>query len=77
TQAPLDEDDTAENPARVQHDKATDAASIAYHYDVSNEFNQLWLDREMDYSCAYFRTGEESMQRAQQDKLHKMCRKLR
>ena len=28
--------------------------SIAFHYDVSNEFYQLWLDERMVYSCAYF-----------------------
>ena len=28
-------------------------ASIAHHYDVSNDFYRLWLDPEMVYSCAY------------------------
>ncbi|HEX8164879.1 MAG TPA: class I SAM-dependent methyltransferase, partial [Beijerinckiaceae bacterium] len=27
--------------------------NIAYHYDVSNAFYALWLDREMVYTCAY------------------------
>jgi cyclopropane-fatty-acyl-phospholipid synthase len=30
-------------------------ASIAHHYDVSNDFYRLWLDPQMVYSCAYFR----------------------
>ncbi|WP_122672997.1 class I SAM-dependent methyltransferase, partial [Pseudomonas viridiflava] len=55
----------------------TDAASISYHYDLSNEFYQLWLDKEMVYSCAYFKTGNESLEQAQQDKFHHLCRKLR
>ena len=64
-------------PARTQHDKDTDAASISYHYDLSNDFYQLWLDREMAYSCAYFKTGEESIEQAQLDKFEHLCRKLR
>lgn len=69
------EDDDA--PVRSRHDKATDAASISYHYDLSNDFYQLWLDKEMVYSCAYFKTGDESLEQAQQDKFHHLCRKLR
>ncbi|WP_137886190.1 C17 cyclopropane fatty acid synthase CfaB [Pseudomonas sp. 2FE] len=64
-------------PARTEHDKATDAAAISYHYDLSNEFYALWLDREMVYSCAYFETGTEDLEQAQQAKLRHLCRKLR
>ncbi|MFA7387744.1 MAG: class I SAM-dependent methyltransferase [Thiohalobacteraceae bacterium] len=51
--------------------------SIAYHYDVSNEFYQCWLDPAMVYSCAYFRDAEQSLADAQHDKLDHICRKLR
>lgn len=64
-------------PERQSHDKATDAAAISYHYDISNDFYALWLDREMVYSCAYFPTGTEDLESAQQAKLHHLCRKLR
>ncbi|WP_137817508.1 C17 cyclopropane fatty acid synthase CfaB [Pseudomonas sp. 2FG] len=64
-------------PARTEHDKATDAAAISYHYDLSNDFYALWLDREMVYSCAYFETGTEDLELAQQAKLRHLCRKLR
>lgn len=70
-----DDDDSA--PLRQSHDKATDAAAISYHYDLSNDFYSLWLDREMVYSCAYFPTGTEDLNSAQQAKLHHLCRKLR
>ena len=70
-------DDTASAPPRVYHDKATDAESISYHYDLSNDFYQLWLDRDMAYSCGYFETGEESLDEAQQAKFRLLCRKLR
>ncbi|MFV1993291.1 MAG: class I SAM-dependent methyltransferase [Acidiferrobacterales bacterium] len=52
-------------------------ASIAYHYDVSNEFYHLWLDPEMVYSCAYFRDEQQSLADAQREKLDYLCRKLR
>lgn len=64
-------------PERQSHDKDTDAAAISYHYDLSNDFYALWLDREMVYSCAYFPTGTEDLDSAQRAKLHHICRKLR
>lgn len=76
SQALLGDDDNAELPRRA-HDKATDAAAISYHYDLSNAFYALWLDREMVYSCAYFETGTEDLEQAQQAKLRHLCRKLR
>jgi len=50
---------------------------IQFHYDVSNAFYELFLDPEMVYSCAYFRTWSTSLEQAQQDKLDLICRKLR
>jgi cyclopropane-fatty-acyl-phospholipid synthase len=63
--------------ARHRHTLAADAAAVRYHYDVSNEFYRLWLDRNMVYSCAYFETGEEDLDTAQEQKLKHICRKLR
>lgn len=76
TAALADEDDEV-LPTRTEHDKETDAKSISYHYDLSNDFYRLWLDRDMVYSCAYFKTGNETLDQAQQDKFHHLCRKLR
>jgi cyclopropane-fatty-acyl-phospholipid synthase len=50
---------------------------IQFHYDVSNDFYALFLDREMLYSCAYFTDWNNSLDQAQQDKLDHVCRKLR
>jgi cyclopropane-fatty-acyl-phospholipid synthase len=50
---------------------------IRFHYDVSNDFYQLFLDREMIYTCAYFTDPGHDIDQAQQDKLHMICRKLR
>jgi cyclopropane-fatty-acyl-phospholipid synthase len=62
---------------RFRHSRRRDAAAVGYHYDVSNEFYRLWLDRNMVYSCAYFVTGTEDIDTAQEQKLDHICRKLR
>ncbi|MBI1943427.1 MAG: class I SAM-dependent methyltransferase [Betaproteobacteria bacterium] len=59
------------------HTKKADAEAIHYHYDVSNDFYALWLDRRMVYSCGYFRSGGEELEQAQAQKLDHICRKLR
>jgi len=63
-------------PVLRRHSKQRDAAAIQYHYDVSNDFYGLWLDRNMVYSCAYFKTGDEDIHTAQEQKLDHICRKL-
>lgn len=62
---------------RRRHTAAADASWISYHYDVSDAFYALWLDRRMIYSCAYFETGAEDIDAAQEQKLAHICRKLR
>lgn len=52
-------------------------SAIAFHYDVSNEFYRLWLDENLVYSCAYFETPDDDLDRAQRNKLELICRKLR
>ena len=59
-----------------RHSTKRDQAAIGFHYDVSNEFYQLWLDREMAYSCAYFATPEQDLDGAQVNKFRHICRKL-
>ncbi|MDT8853951.1 cyclopropane-fatty-acyl-phospholipid synthase family protein [Paracoccaceae bacterium Fryx2] len=39
--------------------------NIAHHYDLGNDFYQLWLDETMTYSSAKFETGQESLEHAQ------------
>ncbi len=59
------------------HSKERDRAAVSHHYNLSNDFYQLWLDRQMVYSCAYFRRGDEDIDTAQTQKLEYLCRKLR
>ncbi len=49
---------------------------IHHHYDIGNDFYRLWLDREMQYTCAYFPKFDLSIEQAQQEKMHHVCRKL-
>jgi cyclopropane-fatty-acyl-phospholipid synthase len=59
-----------------QHSKAENRDAIRFHYDVSNDFYALWLDRAMVYSCAYFENPGVDLDAAQQAKLEHICRKL-
>ncbi|MEM5386719.1 cyclopropane-fatty-acyl-phospholipid synthase family protein [Paraburkholderia phymatum] len=58
------------------HSKASDERAIQYHYDVSNDFYRLWLDRRMVYSCAYFENGNEDLATAQQKKIDHILAKI-
>ncbi|WP_407919006.1 class I SAM-dependent methyltransferase [Candidatus Nitrospira nitrificans] len=69
---------TARIPASSAcHTPKQDLDDVKHHYDVSNDFYRLWLDDRMVYSCAYFQTGEETIDAAQEAKLDHICRKLR
>lgn len=50
---------------------------IQFHYDVGNDFYALFLDPEMVYSSAYFTAPDASLEAAQEEKLDRICRKLR
>jgi cyclopropane-fatty-acyl-phospholipid synthase len=58
------------------HSRSENRAAIQFHYDVSNEFYALWLDRAMVYSCAYFERPDVTLDDAQKAKLEHICRKL-
>jgi cyclopropane-fatty-acyl-phospholipid synthase len=60
-----------------QHDPVRDQEAITYHYDVSNDFYALWLDKNMLYSSAYFDREDQDIDTAQCNKLDYICRKLR
>ncbi|AOY89807.1 cyclopropane-fatty-acyl-phospholipid synthase [Marinobacter salinus] len=52
--------------------------NIHHHYDLGNEFYQLWLDHAaMQYTCAYYERPELTLEQAQLAKLEHVCRKLR
>ena len=61
----------------INHTKKVDADAIAYHYDVSNDFYRAWLDENMVYSCAYFKSFDDSLEQAQLQKLDHVLTKIR
>ena len=50
--------------------------NIHRHYDLGNDFFELWLDPEMVYTCAYFPTRTASLEEAQRAKLEAVARKI-
>jgi cyclopropane-fatty-acyl-phospholipid synthase len=69
--------DAAAKLRGTRHSKERDRQAVTYHYDRSNDFYALWLDRHMVYSCAYFATPDDDLDTAQERKLDYICRKLR
>jgi cyclopropane-fatty-acyl-phospholipid synthase len=45
------------------------SASIQHHYDLGNDFFELWLDKSMTYSCALWQSDGEELETAQARKL--------
>ena len=52
-------------------------SAIQYHYDLGNDFYELFLGRQMVYTAAYFTDPSQSLDDAQTQKLDHVCRKLR
>lgn len=50
--------------------------NVAHHYDIGNDFYRLFLDKGMQYSCAYFAGEEDTLEDAQQNKLRLIASKL-
>jgi cyclopropane-fatty-acyl-phospholipid synthase len=50
--------------------------NIRAHYDLGNEFYELFLDSQMMYSSAYFCGEDDSLEAAQREKIDLACRKL-
>jgi cyclopropane-fatty-acyl-phospholipid synthase len=63
-------------PRGRRHSIERDRRSVRHHYDVSNEFFALFLDRSMTYSCAFFSRDGSSLEAAQTAKLDLVCTKL-
>ncbi len=70
-------------PQGARHSRERDARAVRHHYDVSNEFFELFLDSSMTYSCAFFSTagtsgdeGDAALEAAQRAKLELTADKL-
>jgi cyclopropane-fatty-acyl-phospholipid synthase len=49
---------------------------VRHHYDLSNELYKLFLDNDLNYSCAYFIKPDDTIETAQQNKLRHIAAKL-
>lgn len=56
--------------------KKKQAEEVQSHYDIGNDFYKLWLDDTMCYSCAYFKTPEDTLYQAQVNKVDRILEKL-
>jgi cyclopropane-fatty-acyl-phospholipid synthase len=63
-------------PSGKRHSKERDARAVRHHYDVSNEYFELFLGPTMVYSCAIFSRGAKTLEEAQEEKLETVARKL-
>ena len=50
--------------------------NVAHHYDLSDELYSLFLDSKKQYSCAYFKNENDSLETAQNNKIQHIIKKL-
>jgi len=50
--------------------------NVAHHYDLSADLYRLFLDKDMQYSCAYFENGDETLEEAQEKKKRHIAAKM-
>ncbi|HYM72395.1 MAG TPA: cyclopropane-fatty-acyl-phospholipid synthase family protein [Stellaceae bacterium] len=50
--------------------------NVAHHYDLSDQLYELFLDRDRQYSCAYFLRPDDDIDTAQLNKRHHLAAKL-
>ena len=58
------------NPAKASR------RNVAHHYDIGNDLYRLFLDKDLQYSCAYFTDPANSLEQAQSDKKAHIAAKL-
>ncbi|MBL4870824.1 MAG: class I SAM-dependent methyltransferase [Robiginitomaculum sp.] len=56
--------------------KSTASKNVQHHYDLSNDFYKLFLDEDMQYSCAYYERDDMSLEAAQLAKKRHIAAKL-
>ena len=50
--------------------------NVSHHYDISEKLYDLFLDSNRQYSCAYFKNENDSLEQAQQNKIDHIIKKL-
>jgi len=67
---------TALQPWRWWNSRRKARRDVTHHYNLGNAFFHLYLDESMNYSCAYYKTEDSTLEQAQADKMEHICRKL-
>ncbi|NDJ11509.1 MAG: class I SAM-dependent methyltransferase [Acidobacteriia bacterium] len=64
--------------AHLRRDNTVEGSrrNIHEHYDLSNDFFRLFLDKKMVYSSAIYEREETTLEDAQIEKIDRLCRKL-
>src|SRR3954471_24557665 len=60
----------------ARNEEARARRNVAHHYDIGNSLYRLFLDDDLQYSCAYFTDPANSLERAQADKKAHIAAKL-
>ena len=50
--------------------------NVAHHYDISEKLYDLFLDEKRQYSCAYFKNDNDTLEEAQNNKIDHIIKKL-
>ena len=50
--------------------------NVTHHYDISDDLYNLFLDQKRQYSCAYFKNDNDSLETAQNNKINHIIKKL-
>ena len=50
--------------------------NVSHHYDISEKLYDLFLDSSRQYSCAYFKNENETLEQAQENKINHIIKKL-
>ena len=50
--------------------------NVAHHYDISDNLYDLFLDPKRQYSCAYFKSDDDTLETAQNNKIDHLIKKL-
>ncbi len=59
-----------------RNDPTQSKRNVAHHYDIGNELYALFLDKDWQYSCAYYTDPSNSLEQAQEDKKAHIAAKL-
>tara|TARA_B100001250_G_scaffold414050_1_gene450411 strand:+ start:2688 stop:3875 length:1188 start_codon:yes stop_codon:yes gene_type:complete len=50
--------------------------NVAHHYDISEKLYDFFLDKNRQYSCAYFKNDNDTLEVAQENKIKHIIKKL-